>query len=481
MISLEITGATPGSMTGVCYDSRQVKRGSVFVAIKGNNLDGHDYIGEAVRRGATTIIAERRLDMKLPGKVTLVIVPDSRAALAKTADYFYDSPSEKLRVIGITGTNGKTTVSYLLKSVMDTAGKACGKIGTTGYDLLDENEEAPTTTPESVDLQRMMRKLVDKGAEYLTLEVSSHALAQNRVAEVRFRAAVYTNLTQDHLDYHHSMEEYFATKARLFTDYTPETAVVNMDDSYATRLVAMTGSNIITYGLDAEADITASDVKMNVGGLSMTLVTPDGSVPVRSGLTGRHNVYNILAAAGVAYSEGVPLQTLARGVASLKAVPGRLERVDAGQPFTIVVDYAHTDDALINVINALRGISNGKVITVFGCGGDRDRAKRPLMGKAAWSMSDKIVVTSDNPRTENPENIIEDILEGINRDDNPEGEMKVIPDRHEAIRAAMRMAAPDDVVLIAGKGHETYQIIGAIKHHFDDREEAVAAVREIYG
>jgi len=482
MKTLRITGAAPGGVSDVCYDSRRARRGCVFVAIRGTRVDGHEYIMDAVRRGATTIIAERDPGQsKLLRKATLVLVPDSREALARISDYFYDSPSEKLKVIGVTGTNGKTTVSYLVKSILESAGERCAQIGTTGYDLLGDFEEAMTTTPESLDLQRMMRSIVDKGAGYVTLEVSSHALTQSRVDKVRFHTAVFTNLTQDHLDYHHDMEDYFAAKARLFTEHSPEHSVINMDDAYAPRLVAMTGSNIITYGLDAQADITAEDLNAGVDGFSMKLKTPSGSVPIRSGLAGLHNVYNTLAAAGAALAEGVDMENVAEGVEHLKAVPGRFERVEAGQPFTVVVDYAHTDDALANAIRTARSLTRGKVITVFGCGGDRDRAKRPFMGKVAWSMSDKVVITSDNPRTEDPKRIIDDILEGIREIDNRRGEMKVIPDRREAIRVAVKLAEPGDFVLIAGKGHETYQIVGKLKRHFDDREEAMAALKDIYG
>jgi len=481
MNAISITGAAPGKLSSIYYDSRQVRRGATFVAIRGNSVDGHDYIAAAIRKGAATVIAERRPDIKLPGKVTFILVEDTRDALARLADYYYDSPSRAMRVVGITGTNGKTTVSYILRSMLEAAGRRCARIGTTGYDLLGDVEEASVTTPESLDLQRMMRTAADRGSDYLTLEVSSHALTQSRVDYVRFRTAVFTNLTQDHLDYHHDMEGYFAAKARLFSEHEPENAVVNMDDPYAKRLITMTGANIVTYGQDSYDDIVAEDVNVGVDGLTMTLKTLKESVRLRSPMTGMHNVYNILAAAGAAYCDGMNAGQMVMGAGALDSVPGRFQRVEGDHPFTVIVDYAHTPDALANALETAGSLAKGRVITVFGCGGDRDRTKRPLMGRAAWKMSDKIVVTSDNPRTENPEAIIDDILEGVSEADNPQGEMKVIPDRREAIRAAVRMAQEGDLVLIAGKGHETYQIIGAIKSHFDDREEAAAAIREIYG
>lgn len=481
MKTLKITGAAPGGIADVCYDSRKAKKGGVFVAIRGARMDGSDYILDAVKRGATTVIAERDPGLRLPRRVTLVLVPDSREALARISDYFYDSPSEKLRVMGVTGTNGKTTVSYLVESILKADGRRVGRIGTTGYELLGERLEAITTTPESLDLQRMTRELVDGGGEYLALEVSSHALTQRRVDMMRFRAAIFTNLTQDHLDYHQTMEDYFAAKARLFTESGPENAVVNMDDPWATRLITMTAANIITYGVREPAEITAEGVSIQAGGISMKVKTPFGPIPVRSRLTGKHNVYNILAAVGATLPEGASPEVIAEGVENLAAVPGRFEPVSLGQPFTVIVDYAHTDDALANVLRTARSLAEGRVITVFGCGGDRDRAKRPLMGTAAWDSSDVVIVTSDNPRTEDPEAIIRDILDGIRKEDNPAGRLEVIPDRREAIRAAVGLAEPGDLVLIAGKGHEDYQIVGTKKHHFDDREEAAAAVRESYG
>lgn len=479
MNAISITGAQPKKLNDIYYDSRKSRRNSTFVAIRGTKFDGHQFIKEAIRNGATTVVAEKTPLFRLPGRISLIIVPDSRVALAQLSDYFYDSPSSAMRVIGVTGTNGKTTVTHLLRSITKAAGRQCGTIGTIVYDLVDEQTPASHTTPESLDLQKMMKTMVDRGADYCLLEVSSHALAQRRVEKVAFRTAVFTNLTQDHLDYHQDMESYFQAKTRLFTDYAPQVSVINADDPFSSRLMTMIEGHVVTFGVKPGPDVTANDIEVGIDGISMTLVTPAGSVKIRSALTGLHNVYNILAAAAVAIEERFDLETVAVGVANLQSVPGRFEKVDVGQPFTVAVDYAHTEDALINVLKAARALTNGKLITLFGCGGDRDEGKRPLMGTAAFSLSDKVVVTSDNPRTEPPDKIIEDILKGIDKSKSPGKQMRVIPERSEAIRAAIKMAEPGDLVLIAGKGHEDYQIIGNRKTPFDDRQEAATAIKEM--
>ncbi len=479
MNTISITGAQPANLSDICYDSRKARRHSTFVAIRGTKTDGHQFIKEAVRKGATTIVAEKTPSIRLPGRVSLIIVPDSRAALAQLSDYFYDSPSSSMSVVGVTGTNGKTTVTHLLRSIIKAGDKQCGTIGTITYDLVDEQTPASKTTPESLDLQRMMKTMVDAGADYCLLEVSSHALSQRRVEKVVFKTAVFTNLTQDHLDYHQDMEGYFKAKTRLFTDYSPSVSVINADDPFSSRLMAMIEGQVVTFGLKPGLDVTASDVKIGVDGISMTVATPSGSFQIRSALTGIHNVYNILAATAVAIEDGFSADIVALGVENLQSVPGRFEKVDEGQPFTVVIDYAHTEDALINVLKAARAITKGGLITVFGCGGDRDEGKRPLMGRAALSLSDKVVVTSDNPRSEAPDKIIDDILKGIDASASPGKEVKVIPERSEAIQAAIKMAAPGDLVLIAGKGHEDYQIIGSRKFPFDDHKEAATAIKQL--
>ncbi len=481
MNALSISGAKPGKIAGICYDSRNAVRKGAFVAISGNAMDGHDYIMDAVKRGATTIIAERKPEKKLPRRVTLALVHNSREALATMANYFYDSPTDDLKVIGITGTNGKTTVTYLVESILAAGGLLCARIGTVEYKLLEETIPAVTTTPESLDLQKMFTTLKESDTRYCALEVSSHALTQHRVDHIKFRIAVFTNLTHDHLDYHHDMEEYFASKAKLFKECEPEISILNSDDPYGLRLLEIVGGQALLYGFKKNVDVTVENLYLNADSITMTLKTPSGSSRVRSNLAGRHNVYNIMAAASVAIAEGRGVDEIAAGIESLKGVPGRMERIDEGQPFTAIVDYAHTPDALANVIKAARELTDRRVITLFGCGGDRDKTKRPQMGEMAWALSDMVIVTSDNPRGESPEKIIEDILEGMKNSDKSKGSLHVEAQRKEAIKTAVNLAKEGDILLIAGKGHEDYQIIGKQKIHFDDREELRNAIKERYG
>ena len=478
---VRITGAEPSNMSELCYDSRTVKKGAAFVAIPGEKVDGKDFIEEAIQKGANTIITEREPEREPPDGVTLIVVPDAREALAKMADYFFDSPSKELGVIGITGTNGKTTVSYLIEALMSAAGHRCGRIGTTGYEIVGRSYPAITTTPESADLQKMLREAADRNAKYVALEVSSHALAMNRVDRINFQTAVYTNLTQDHLDFHSNMDDYFSAKARLFTEHSPKVAIVNVDDSYASRLLGLIETELMTYGLEGFSDVTAEDISLDSDETVMTLKTPVGSATIHTPLIGWHNVYNILAATSVAISESIDLSHIVTGLAKFKTVPGRFERVDNYQPYAVIVDYAHTENALYNAIKTARSLAKGRVITLFGCGGDRDKSKRPFMGKVAWEMSDKVIVTSDNPRTEDEHEIITEILEGIDIDDQRPDDLLIIPDRQKAITAAIEMAEIGDFVIIAGKGHEDYQIIGTEKHHFDDRKEAKKAIKKKHG
>lgn len=481
MNALSISGAKPGKIADICYNSRNAVRKGAFVAITGNAMDGHDYIMDAVKRGATTIIAERKPEKKLPRRVTLALVKNSREALATMANYFYDSPTDYLKVIGITGTNGKTTVTYLVESILGAGGSPCARIGTVEYKLLAETIPAVTTTPESLDLQKMFQTLKESETRYCALEVSSHALVQHRVDHIKFRSAVFTNLTQDHLDYHHDMEEYFASKVKLFKERSPEISILNSDDPYGLRLLDIVEGQALLYGLKKNVDVTVENLYLNADSIVMTLKTPSGSSPVRSNLTGRHNVYNIMAAASVGIAEGMGVDEIAEGIGNLEGVPGRMERIDEGQPFTAIVDYAHTPDALAHVIRAARELTGHKVITLFGCGGDRDKTKRPLMGKTASTLSDTVIVTSDNPRGEHPEKIIEDILDGIENNVKSKSPVHVEVDRKRAIKTAVKLAGKGDIVLIAGKGHEDYQIIGKQKVHFDDREELRNAIKERYG
>jgi UDP-N-acetylmuramoyl-L-alanyl-D-glutamate--2,6-diaminopimelate ligase len=467
-------------MSGICYDSRQAQPGFAFVALRGAKMDGHDFIAGAIARGATTIVAEKEPGETPPEGVSLVIVSDTRDALARLAEYYYDFPSRRARLLGVTGTNGKTTITYLLASIVTQAGKKWGRIGTVGYDVMGKSYPSSNTTPESLDIQRMLAAVADGGGDYCFLEVSSHALDQRRVDRLLFRSAIFTNLTQDHLDYHGDMETYFNAKRLLFTRHAPEISVINVDDPWGERLLPAIGGKTLTYGLKKKADVTAADVLMTMNGVRMTLVTPHASIPIKTRLTGTHNVYNILAAAACAIGEGIGLSHIVNGIEKCVGAPGRFEKVVAGQPFAVIVDYAHTEDALINVLGAARGLNPNRIITLFGCGGDRDKLKRPLMGRAVWDRSEMVIVTSDNPRTENPQAIIDDVLKGIPAAGR-EGKLYVLPDREEAVAAAIRMARPGDLVLLAGKGHEDYQIIGEQKIHFDDREVAANVIKEIYG
>lgn len=479
--ALKVIGPSSVDITGVCYDSRVVKPGFAFAAITGAAENGHDFIGDAIRNGATLILAEEEPRQPPPENVTYAVTAESRLALGALSDYFHGFPSREMKVVGVTGTNGKTTTSYLIAEALKASGLPCGRIGTTGHDLLaGKQSHADNTTPESSDVHHLLAEMGANGAKYCAMEVSSHALDQGRVDSVRFAVGVFTNLTQDHLDYHGDMESYFSAKARLFSELGAKRAVINADDPYGSRLLMMTPGVIATYGLSDCADFRAENISVTVEGTSTTLKTPYGAFDVRSALVGRHNVYNILAACAAVMPEGVSEGSFADGVAALTAVPGRFERVTPdGAPFAVVVDYAHTPDALENVLKTARALLNGegRLITVFGCGGDRDRAKRPLMGRSAWALSDQVIVTSDNPRTEEPGGIIKEIVAGIGGDSSKR--VAVAPDRRSAIRMAVRSAGRGDIVMIAGKGHEDYQIVGKKKTHFDDRETARACLGEI--
>jgi UDP-N-acetylmuramoyl-L-alanyl-D-glutamate--2,6-diaminopimelate ligase len=464
------------SVRGVHYDSRRVLPGQLFFAITGAKTDGLRYVQEAMRRGAAAVAAAAQpapsgasaADSRVAPGIPWVQLAAPRRALAQAAANFYAHPSRQIETTGVTGTNGKTTTSFLLYAILAAAGNITGLFGTIEYRLGTRRLAAPNTTPESVDLQAMLADLRESGGTHAVMEVSSHALALERVYATRFRVAVFTNLTRDHLDYHGTMQEYFAVKRRLFDGSLgeiPRWAVLNADDPHSAAL-ARCGPKVLWYGLDAPH----TDVR-EAGPL---IHTPAGTIANRSRLVGRINSYNRLAAVAAAVALGIPNVAIEEGLESLSAVPGRFESVDAGQPFRIVVDYAHTDDALRNVLSTARGLNPRRIITVFGCGGDRDRKKRPLMGEAAALGSDLVIVTSDNPRSEDPRAIIEEILPGVRQTGKP---FEVEPDRAAAIALAIREAQPGDLVLIAGKGHETYQMIGKETISFDDRKVAAKAVQ----
>lgn len=468
-------------ITGIEYDSRHVKPGNVFVAMRGESSDGNQFIAKAIASGAAAVITDSG---RSPENVAWARISHGRRALAILSANFYQHPAQKLAITGITGTNGKSTTAFLLESILRAAGRQSALVGTIEYHVAGKVLPAPHTTPESLELNRLFRDAFENGAAEVVMEVSSHALAQERTYGIPFDVAVFTNLTRDHLDYHGTMEEYFAAKQILFAGSgtkSPRVAVINVNDEYGVRLADFSrqqGSEVISYGL-SKADFHAAKVHIGPRGTEFELIGPDDQVHMVSPLIGRVNVYNILAASAAAYARGCQSDEIAEGVRQLRCVPGRFERVDCGQPFTVVVDYAHTDDALRNLTSLAREFvrqAGGRVITVFGCGGDRDRTKRPLMGEAAGKGSDFVVLTSDNPRSEDPISIINDAAVGLQRSG---AEYASEPDRHAAIVLAMEQAQSGDIVLIAGKGHEQVQISRAGTVPFDDRLVAAEALRAL--
>jgi UDP-N-acetylmuramoyl-L-alanyl-D-glutamate--2,6-diaminopimelate ligase len=460
-------------ITGLEYDSRRVKPGDLFFAFPGSKADGRRFASDALARGAVAVVSETPKPDDFDG--LWLQAQHGRQTLSLAARSFYGRPDERLKLTGITGTNGKTTTSYLVDSILREAGATTAMIGTIEYHLAGRVLRAANTTPESLDLMRLFNDLEREGGTHVTMEVSSHALELGRVYGLEFHTAVFTNLTRDHLDFHGTMEAYFAAKQRLFDGAgarPPRFAILNRDDEYSRRLKISPRTEAIDYGFAPDSMLRPRHVASSLNGLRFDVQFRKVRFPVESPLIGRINVYNILAACGTGLSYGIAPEVIARGIAKLQAVPGRFERVDEGQPFTVVVDYAHTDDALRNVIAVARGLNPKRVITLFGCGGDRDRTKRPLMGVAAAEGSDFVVLTSDNPRSEDPLTIMNDALVGIRRFDVPH---VIEPDRETAIRRALKDAREGDLVLLAGKGHETYQVLKDRTIDFDDR----AVAREV--
>lgn len=486
----EFRGDPDMEIAEIRYDSRMVRPGDMFVAVKGHALDGHDFVDDAVAKGAGAVVAQR-LPSGFRGPAAIV-VEDSRRALSRLAARFYGRPWENMTVVGVTGTNGKTTTSYLLESILGAAGFMPGVIGTIEYRFGGRCIPAAVTTPESLDLMRTLRWMADAGATHVVMEVSSHALDQGRIRDCPVDVAVFTNLSRDHLDYHGDMDSYFQAKSILFRGLGKERlngrerAVVNLDDPRGGELAALARAPVFTYGLGPDCDLKAEAIRFDRRGLSAILDAPGGKFAVHSPLLGRYNVYNILAAAGAALCLGVDPEDVAEGVGRLEKVPGRLEPVKNARGLFILVDYAHTPDALLKALEAVRPLAKGRLITVFGCGGDRDRGKRKEMGLAAGQNSDLVIVTSDNPRTEDPHTIISQVEEGVSESGmaplqdaesagDGAGGYLVEPDRERAIHVAVAAAGPEDLVLIAGKGHEDYQIVGMHKRPFDDRVVAGAA------
>jgi UDP-N-acetylmuramoyl-L-alanyl-D-glutamate--2,6-diaminopimelate ligase len=471
-------GAADVVVTGIAYDSRTIAPGQVFVALKGVQANGAAFVSQAIERGAVAIVSEQPPP---PGIVVpWTIVGDARLALAQLAAAFYLHPSGEMRVVGITGTNGKTTTAYLLASIFEAAGVPCGVLGTVAYRIGGDIREATRTTPEAPDVQRLLREMVDRGCGACAMEVSSHALALRRVDDIRFAAAVFTNLTRDHLDFHADMESYFQAKRRLFEILPPDSpSLINLDDPRGASLVDL-ARRPVTFAVARPADITPGPLSFSLSGLAFDIRTPRGTLRMRSTLVGRPNVYNILGAVATAVALDVPFDSIEKGIEALAGVPGRFQIVSTDKDgVTVVVDYAHTDDALRNLLETARPLAAGRLITVFGCGGDRDRTKRPLMGAVAGRLSDVIIVTSDNPRGEDPQRIIDEIQRGITADTRRDGAQRslAIVDRGTAIATAIELARPGDVVLVAGKGHEKYQVIGDQVLPFDD----VAVARDALG
>jgi UDP-N-acetylmuramoyl-L-alanyl-D-glutamate--2,6-diaminopimelate ligase len=467
--------AAVGAVRAIAYDSRRVERGDVFVALKGLRADGTSFARHAIERGAVAVVSEQPAP---PGvHVAWAMVEDARRALALLAASFYRHPSAEMQVVGITGTNGKTTTAYLVASIFDAADIRCGVLGTVAYRIGTTVRDATRTTPEAPDVQALLREMVDRDCGACAMEVSSHALALRRVDAMTFAAGVFTNLTRDHLDFHSDMETYFQAKRRLF-ELLPRDApsLINADDPRCPAL-AEVGGRPVTYAINKPADITPGPLSFSLEGLTFDVRTPRGTLHVKSPLVGRPNVYNILAAVSTGTALGLSFDAIERGVGALDGVPGRFQVVSSAKDeVTVVVDYAHTDDALRNLLETARPLAPGRLITVFGCGGDRDRTKRPLMGAVAGRLSDLVVITSDNPRGEDPNRIIEEIQRGLTADIRRNGEQRTlsIVDRRQAIARAIELARPGDLVLIAGKGHEKYQVIDDQVLPFDD----VAVARE---
>ena len=467
----------PGELeiTGISYDSRLVNRGDLFAALPGAKEHGLEFAKSAKRRGAVALLSDRTPPFEFPW----IEAGNPRAALADLAAAYFHGPAQSLRLAGVTGTNGKTTTAFLIDAALRHASKVTGLLGTVETRVAGRPKSASLTTPESVDLQRLLREMVDEGVTHASLEVSSHALVQERVRGLLFNAAVFTNLTRDHLDYHGGFEAYFEAKKLLFTqNLHPEgAAILNLDDDHGRALAEMLrGRRTRTFGFDRAADYHPEELEISLQGMSFVCATPEGPVRVRSPLVGQFNVSNLLGAIGAAVALGLTPAEAASGVSSLEGVPGRMERVEAGQPFSVIVDYAHTDDALRNLLDTLRSLQPKRIITVFGCGGDRDRSKRPLMGSVAAQRSDLVIATSDNPRSEPPNGILEEIAQGFRNHTTP---FKLLADRREAIALALKSALPGDVVAIAGKGHEVTQTIREKKLPFDDRLVAKEILRDL--
>lgn len=474
-----IIGNQQVEIFGLAYDSRRVRPKGLFVAIKGANYDGHNFVAQAVKLGVQAVVVEK--EQKIPDGITQIVVADSRLALGKLAAHFYSYPGKQLNLVGVTGTNGKTTVTSLLASIFKESGARVGLIGTIAYFINEKRYQAEHTTPHSLDLQQILAEMVNQQVDYVSMEVSSHGLAHHRPVGCAFKAVVFTNLSHDHLDFHQTLEAYFAAKSRLFQsdEYQSKLKVINQDDVFGQRLLKHINGQTVTFGFKTGDFYVESVEAVNTDGIKLVIKGPNRLLlKIKSSLLGFFNIYNLLAAAATAASLGFSSRQIEAGIKALQFVPGRFMPVNCGQSFTVIVDYAHTPDGLKKVLESAHQLGPKRIITVFGCGGDRDKTKRPLMGEIAVNLSDYTIITSDNPRSEDPKQIIADIVMGIPAAKRRSSFTTVI-NREEAIALAIKMAQPNDLVLLAGKGHEDYQIIGNKVIPFDDCEVAQKIIKEV--
>lgn len=489
LMQSEVKGRIDRTIETVTHDSRKVIPGTLFFCLPGAHVDGHDFAVEAARRGAVAVVIEKDVPELSANDITIIKVSDSRAAMQVIVPCFFDYPGHKLRMIGVTGTNGKTTTTYLIRTILREAGHKVGLIGTIQTLIDDKVLPVKNTTPDVIELQQTLAEMVAAGVEYAIMEVSSHALVLNRVAGCEFDVGIFTNMTQDHLDFHQTVEKYTEAKAELFRRLSQsnstkkgKTAVINFDDNAGAIMAKYSTCPVISYAINKDAALTATNVDVKATGASFDIKGSFGIMKLNLAITGMFNVYNVLAAVGAALAEGVKPETVKKALEKFTSVPGRFELVQAGQSFSVIVDYAHTPDGLENVLTTAKQLAKGKIIVVFGCGGDRDRTKRPIMGGLAIKYGDIVIATSDNPRSEDPEKILADIEVGIKATLVKDGASKmyeVIPDRRQAITKAIKLAESQDIVLIAGKGHETYQILKERTIDFDDRQVAREVIKEM--
>lgn len=476
LVLKKVIGDINNEITGIEINSQKVKPGNLFIALRGYSVDGHQFIPQAIQQGAVAVLVEESIE---ESSVTSIIVPDTRKAMAMIACTFYEHPTKELSLIGVTGTNGKTTTSHMIESIMHHAGNRIGLIGTMQMKIGSELYAVKNTTPDSLELQKSFRMMRKASCDSAVIEVSSHALHMGRTWGSHFHVAVFTNLTQDHLDYHKTVEDYRAAKGLLFSQLAFDSfAVLNADDPASLYFKEITSAQIITYGIYQKADVWAEQIESTAKGTTFVVHTYLGSIKVQIQLIGQFNIYNVLAAITTAMIQKIPLQVIKQGVERIAGVSGRLERIEAGQAYTVIVDYAHTADSLENVLRTIQEFAKGRILCVVGCGGDRDRSKRPIMAKIATKYSNISIFTADNPRTEDPNVILLEMVEGVRNEDTA---YRCIVDRREAIHFALESARENDVVLIAGKGHETYQEINGVRFEFDDREVAKSIMQGMNG